>query len=104
VREAFKPANPQNNVKGGLLTDVLARDNEQQGMHQLMAGAMLIFRNPSGHQNLDINPKESAELLMFASHLMGIVDKRVAALGTNNAQSVSSTVQPAAPGVSDAPA
>lgn len=77
MRAAFRPANPDKNVSAGLLVDANAVESEQLALANLMAGAFGIFRNPAGHQNMEVNARESAELLIFASHLMGIVDKRV---------------------------
>jgi hypothetical protein len=62
AREAFKVPNPNSttgNVGIGLLTDASISNAEQQGMSDLFAGAMASFRNPPGHKNLDVHPREA---------------------------------------------
>lgn len=64
-------------VTTGPLSDGALQNSEQQATSDLFAGAMGSFRNPPGHRNLDIKPKEAAEILIFASHLLGIINARV---------------------------
>lgn len=50
---------------------------ERQGMQQLMAGAVGVFKNPRSHRNVDLaDPREAAQMLIVASHLLQIVDSR----------------------------
>lgn len=78
VRVAFRPANPKDpKVTPGVLTDVNTLEAEQQGMTNLFAGAMAVFRNPSSHQNLATTSGEAGSLLTFASHLLFIAEKHI---------------------------
>lgn len=78
VRTAFRPANSSNPTVTGLLTDTSTLDAEQQGLSNLFAGAMAVFRNPSAHQNLNTTSQEAGSLLTFASHLIYIAEKHIA--------------------------
>ena len=46
-------------------------------MH-LMAGAVGSYKNPHNHRNVVIEPSEAVEMIILASHLLGIVDKQAA--------------------------
>jgi uncharacterized protein (TIGR02391 family) len=63
--------------KHGPLVDDMASQSEQRAMRFLMAGAIGVFRNPRGHRDVEVDdPKEAAELLIVASHLLRMVEKR----------------------------
>jgi hypothetical protein len=48
---------------------------ERQGMQQSMAGAVSLFKNPRSYRNGDLSdPKEAAEMLIIASHILRIVE------------------------------
>lgn len=65
------------NSETGLLAVPDDPPGERQAMQQLMAGAVGVFKNPRSHRNLDLtDPKEAAQMLIIASHLLQIVDSR----------------------------
>ena len=68
MRKAFR--------EGGPLADATALKAEQQALSDLFAGAIGSYKNPHSHRSVTIEPTEAAEMIMLASHLLGIVDKR----------------------------
>ena len=62
--------------KGGPLTDASAPKGEQQALSDLFAGAIGSYKNPHSHRSVTIESAEAAEMIILASHLLGIVDKR----------------------------
>jgi uncharacterized protein (TIGR02391 family) len=69
-----------NEKSRGPLVDATAPEAEQRAMRFLMVGSNGLFRNPRGHRDVDVDdPKEAAELLIVASHLLRMVEKRAAA-------------------------
>ena len=65
MRMAFNPEN-------GALTD--SQDAEKQARSDLFAGAIGSYKNPGSHRDVEIAAEEAAGLIVFASHLLGIVD------------------------------
>ncbi len=65
MRDAFKV--------GGPLADSSAPPAEQEAMLALFAGAIGLFKNPTSHRHVSVKPEETVELLMFASHLLHMV-------------------------------
>jgi len=65
------------NPNGGLLSHPGAQTSaERDGLYFLMRGAMMWFRNPSGHRTVGYaNPSEAAHILSFANLLLNIVDQ-----------------------------
>jgi uncharacterized protein (TIGR02391 family) len=60
----------------GKLTDPEAVKGEQDGVRALFAGAYAVFRNPSGHRDVDYDDVvEAAEMVQMASLLMRMLDR-----------------------------
>ena len=62
--------------EGGPLADAMALKAEQQALSDLFAGAIGSYKNPHSHRSVTIEATEAAEMIVLASHLLGIVDKR----------------------------
>ncbi|HEX2039682.1 MAG TPA: TIGR02391 family protein [Acidimicrobiales bacterium] len=74
MNKAFGPKGP--------LTDTTAVKGEQEGTRALFAGAYAVFRNPSGHREVDFDDvSEAAEMVQTASLLMRILDRVARRLG-----------------------
>lgn len=80
MREAFRPT--QGSIAGPL-TDKSLPIAEQEGMMNLFAGAIALYKNPQSHRNVPTEPVDAAEVIMFASHLLRIIDRRRANLGSD---------------------
>lgn len=69
MREAFG--------KNGLLKDTEQFGDEESDVRSdLFAGAIACYKNPGSHQNVLMTAEEAAEVIIFASHLLRIVDSR----------------------------
>jgi uncharacterized protein (TIGR02391 family) len=79
MRKAFHAEN-------GPLADKSLPVGERESIMHLFHGAIGAFKNPGSHREVGLDdPTRAAELLMFASHLLRIVDDRVAALSAASA-------------------
>lgn len=67
MRKAF-------NVNDGNLTDPNQQPAEKQARSDLFAGAIGSLKNPGSHREVEITAEEAAEVIIFASHLLRIVD------------------------------
>ena len=67
MRKAF-------HVDDGNLTDPNQQPAEKQARSDLFAGAIGSLKNPSSHREVEITAEEAAEAIIFASHLLRIVD------------------------------
>ena len=76
MREAFRPVNPQKPpVTPGPLTDPTLPVAEQQGMANLFSGVIALYKNPQSHRNVPTEAIDAAEVIVFASHLLRMVDR-----------------------------
>lgn len=73
MRDAFRVA--KNSGSAGPLTDTSLPVGEQEAMGHLFAGAFGVYRNSTGHRHVPTTPEEAAEVVMFASQLLRIVDR-----------------------------
>lgn len=72
MQAAFHPEN-------GPLRDQSALPSERQAEMFLFSGAIGQVKNPLSHRDLDHSRQTAARLIVFASHLLDIVDQREAA-------------------------
>ena len=77
MRSAFKPAmkKDQTATTPGPLTDTQLPVAEQEAMANLFAGAIGLYKNPRSHRYVPTNPEDAAEVIVFASQLLRIVDR-----------------------------
>jgi uncharacterized protein (TIGR02391 family) len=76
MRDAFRPANPNKpTVVPGPLTDSALPVAEQEGMVSLFLGAIALYKNPQSHRNVPTEAMDAAEVIVFASTLLRIVDR-----------------------------
>jgi uncharacterized protein (TIGR02391 family) len=74
MRQAF-------NSKSGPLTDDSLPENERKGYEHMFAGAIAAYKNPHSHRKVTIEDMRVAlDQVLFASHLLRIVDEAEARL------------------------
>lgn len=69
MRKAFDPEN-------GPLTDYDIPKAERQAISELFSGTIGLYKNPHSHREVDLEFKEAFEMLLIATHLLNIIDKR----------------------------
>ncbi len=69
MRQAFK-------VENGPLTDQNQPKAEREATLHLFSGSIGLYKNPHSHRNVSVSAEEAVEIIMFASHLLRIVDSR----------------------------
>lgn len=69
MRNAFR-------LKSGPLTDTNSPTSEQEALMHLFDGAIGFYKNPSSHRTTPIRPIEAIEMIVFANHLLKIVESR----------------------------
>ena len=69
MRTAFKK-------KIGPLSDTSINEGEQEARMHLFAGFIGSYKNPGSHRDVDMeNPIEAMQVVMFASHLLHLIDQ-----------------------------
>ena len=69
------------NSDDGPLRNTEATQDEREAEMALFVGAIGHCKNPTSHRDVDLGREEAARLIVFASHLLAIVEERAAALG-----------------------
>jgi uncharacterized protein (TIGR02391 family) len=76
MRDAFRPAEKKGQaVTPGPLTDTQLPIAEQEAMANLFAGAIGLYKNPQSHRHVPTHADDAAEVIVFASQLLRIVDR-----------------------------
>jgi uncharacterized protein (TIGR02391 family) len=74
IRAAFRRAKDE--IPAGPLVDTELPIAEQEAISNLFTGAIGLYKNPQSHRHVSTNPEEAAEVIMFASQLMRLVDRQ----------------------------
>ena len=69
MRDAF-------NSDNGKLSDPSEDEGQRKSLEHIFAGVMGYVKNPQSHRHHPLEPNEAVELIVFASHLMKIVEHR----------------------------
>jgi uncharacterized protein (TIGR02391 family) len=78
MRKAFDP-------KTGPLRDDSAIDIEKIAIADMFAGLIGAYKTPRSHRHVVLDAAEAAEIIIFASHLLKIVDARAAKMDKTSA-------------------
>jgi len=71
VRDAFNPTNGKlRNIKADVT------DSERDGEFALFSGAIGCLKNPGSHSRVPLFREDAARLVLFASHLLSLVEER----------------------------
>lgn len=62
------------NEETGNLADQDQHKDEKIARRSLFTGAIGAYKNPSSHRDVEITAEEATEVIIFASHLLRIVD------------------------------
>jgi len=69
MRKAFHP-------DSGTLSDKCLVPAEREADMHLFSGAIGHAKNPTSHRDVTVSPREAAQLILFASYLLGVVEQR----------------------------
>ena len=69
MRKAFDP-------EKGPLTDLTVPKAERQAMSDLFCGTIGLYKNPHSHRDVELEFNETFEMLLLATHLLNIIDKK----------------------------
>jgi uncharacterized protein (TIGR02391 family) len=76
MRDAFKPSEKKGQATAPApLTDTQLPIAEQEAMSNFFAGAIGLYKNPQSHRHVPTHPEDAAEVIVFASQLLRIVDR-----------------------------
>ena len=75
MRIAFRPEKKGQQVTPGPLTDTQLPAAEQEAMANLFSGAIGLYKNPQSHRHVPTHAEDAAEVIVFASQLLRIVDR-----------------------------
>ncbi|HEY8460343.1 MAG TPA: TIGR02391 family protein [Blastocatellia bacterium] len=89
MRKAFDP-------KTGPLRDDAAIDLEKIAICDMFAGLVGSYKNPRSHRHVVLDAAEAAEIIVFASHLLKIIDARAAKMEKASAVKSARAVMPRA--------
>lgn len=64
------------NAETGPLMDKAAEKGEREALAHIMAGCLGFFKNPTSHRKVTLRPEETAEAILFANHLLRIIEER----------------------------